>query len=52
MKGSITHAQTVIVILIGVIIILLITYLIIYKNLIPTIITGLRFIINVIRGTP
>lgn len=52
MKGSVTHAQTVIIILIGVIIVLLISYLIIYKNLIPAIIENLSFIIHFIQGIP
>mgnify|MGYP000424439914 CR=1 FL=1 len=52
MKGSITHAQTVIIVLICVLIVLLISYLILYKNLIPTILNSLEFIIAIFQGTP
>lgn len=52
MKGTISYAKLVIIVLICVIIVLFISYLILFHNLIPTIINSLEFVIRVIQGVP
>ncbi len=52
MKGSIEYAKTFILILIALVITLFIVYLIIFKNLIPSIIEKLKFVVRVFQGIP
>ncbi len=52
MKGTIEHAQTVIIVLIALVIVVLLIYLILFQNLVPKIINSLKFIINVFQGYP
>ena len=52
MKGSITYAQTLVLVLICVLIVAFLIYLIINKNLVPNIINSLEFIINGFQGIP